>query len=240
MGSQAQTAPRGFAAFGGLAGIATVVLAAAATALTMNAEAPDEDGIRPLAEATAAHVRPLVAASWLYLLTGVGLVLFAAFLVVRWRRASGWVLPAAATLLMATAVLLFDNLLAIGVYEVIVPAVAEQGQAAGSDLIVVGDAVDLVIYSGHFLVQLLLGLAVLMGGSALLGGVPAPRWLGYLGVVAGAALVAYAASRVAPLQMAGSVLFGVWTVAVGGWSLRPARTGPVDRSGDAQVREATN
>jgi uncharacterized protein DUF4386 len=226
MSTQNQTVPRGFAAYGGLAGIVTPVLALAAAALTMSVDVPDEDGIRPLAEATVDHVSQLVASSWLYLLTGVGLVLFAAFLAVRWRRASGWVLPAAATLLVATAVVIFDNLLAIGVYDVIVPAVAEQDPAAGADLIAVGDALDIIILSGHRLFQGLLGLAVAMAGLAMLGGVRAPRWLGYLGIAGGAVLVVYASTRVAPLLMAGSVLFGAWAVLVGGWSLRPSRPVP--------------
>jgi hypothetical protein len=227
MSTQNQPVPHGFAAFGGLAGIATPVVAIAAFLLTMGVDVPEEDGIRPLAEATVDHIDQLVAASWLYLLNGVGLLLFAAFLAVRWRRASGWVLPAAVTLLVATGVVFFDNLLALGVYDVIVPAVASEDPPPGADLIAVGDALDVIILSGHRLFQMLLGLSAVMAGLALLGGVPAPRWLGYLGVVAGVVLIAYGATRVAPLLMAGSVLFGLWAVVVGGWSLRTSRSTPV-------------
>jgi hypothetical protein len=223
MSTQNQTVPRGFAAFGGLAGVATPLLMVAAVVLLIGAGEPEEAGIRARADASTGNFGQLVASSWLFMLTGVGLVLFAAFLAVRWRRVSGWVLPAVAALLAAAAVLFVENLLAIGVFDVLAPAVAEQGSAAGADLVTVGDALDSVVHAGHLLFHLLLGLAVVMAGLALLGGVAAPRWLGYLAVIAGVAMVAYSATQVPPLLMAGSALFAVWAVALGGWSLRSGR-----------------
>jgi hypothetical protein len=215
--------PRGFASWGGVTVGAAAVLAIAAVGTQVSAGEPTSHGTVALAAAMADNSQRVVVSSWLFMLSAVMFVGFAAFIRARWQQASAWVPLAAALFVAAAAVDFAENLVAIGRYDVVVPAVAEQGATAGADLVVLGDALGVIAEHGHLFFHVVLGLAVLAFAAALLDRLESPRWMGYLAAAAGVVLTAYGVTGIDALLQAGSGLFAVWSVAFAWWSTRAAR-----------------
>jgi hypothetical protein len=180
MTKQQVESPGGFASWGGVSLGLAAVLAVAAVGTQISAGEPTSDGTVALAAAMADNSQQAVVSSWLFMLSAVMFVGFAAFIRARWQLASAWVPLAAALFVAAAAVDFTENLVQIGMYDVVVPAVANQGAAAGADLVVLGDALGVIAEHGQQLFHVVLGLAIPAFAAALLDKLGAPRWMGYL------------------------------------------------------------